>query len=422
MWTILRLAVLGLTVLASTARADDWVSPTTRTLVSPDGRIEAVITPAPNGTSRARATVGEKGRPGKSFTLATPWMPVDVVLFDDGSLLALDDWGALGYGKVATVYERGGAVRWSKTLVDMLGQPFVDSAPHSVSSIWWRTTPLEWSLAKGGKSGAITLFDENQLQLVLRDGNAKLVSVANLPNEPQRLLNRARAQVENGQHAAAIALLERVLDKDPDLLEAVLLYVEALQHGNDHARAVSALEHVSARWKAGTDGTSLANVYIAWAASLTSLTRGKDAERVLRLGVVAAPVYTTPTIALAKLLVDQGRVKEANLVLDDFVGRLLQAPSLDDYALLDIADFYKARGDLAKALASYLKAYKKDQVTNQFLYANLALLYEQMGNVAEAVRIDEQLLAHFVKMGSAFDMYTTKTRADLSRLRAKKGS
>ena len=40
----------GFTVLASTARADDWVSPTTRTLVSPDGRIEAIITPARSGT------------------------------------------------------------------------------------------------------------------------------------------------------------------------------------------------------------------------------------------------------------------------------------------------------------------------------------------------------------------------------------
>jgi hypothetical protein len=32
-------------------------------------------------------------------------------------------------------------------------------------------------------------------------------------------------------------------------------------------------------------------------------------------------------------------------------------------------------------------------VTNQFLYVNLAALYEEMGNDTEAIRIDEQLLA-----------------------------
>lgn len=72
-----------------------------------------------------------------------------------------------------------------------------------------------------------------------------------------------------------------------------------------------------------------------------------------------------------------------------------------------------------KALAIYLKGDKKDEVTNQFLYASLAQLYEEMGNEAEAIRVNEQLLAYFQKMGSAFDMYAQRTRDDLTRLRAK---
>ena len=157
---------------------------------------------------------------------------------------------------------------------------------------------------------------------------------------------------------------------------------------------VKALERESTRWTLH-DGTGLANVYTAWGASLSALSRRADAERVLRLGVSVAPLYTIPTIALATLLVDDNRRKDADAVLDAFVSRLLAAPNLDDYGLLTVADFYRAHGDLAKALASYLKAYKKTEVTNQFLYENLASLYEQLGNDAEAIRIDEQLLILF---------------------------
>jgi tetratricopeptide (TPR) repeat protein len=140
---------------------------------------------------------------------------------------------------------------------------------------------------------------------------------------------------------------------------------------------------------------------------------------VLRRAVVAAPEYPNPALALAALLVDQGHGKDADVVLDDFVGRLFKAPDLDTYALQAAADFYRKHNDLAKALALYLKGYKRDQITNQFLYADLAQLYEQMHNDAEAIRIDEQLLDYFQKAGSAFDLYTKSTRAELDRLRRK---
>jgi len=419
MWTDLRLAVLGIALLASSARADQWVTPTARTLRSPDQKLKAVITPAADGRSGATATIGEESQPGKTFTLSTRWMPVDVVLFDDGSLLALDDWHQLGYGKVATLYERDGTIRWSKTLVELVGQAVIASAQHSVSSIWWRRMPVEWSLARDGKSGLITLFDENQLQLVLRDGSARIVAVAAIPDDPARLLNRARALAHQpGQEAAALAVLDRALAKDTDLSEAVLLYVEILQRMNDHARTVALLDRLSPRWKT-RDGYNLANVYVAWAASLTALSRKPDAERVLRLAVTAAPAYTNPVVALATLLIDQGRRKEADKVLDAFVGRLLKASYPDLYSLAAVADFYKQRGDHAKALAHYRKGYRQDQVTNQFLYASLAALHEEMGNDGEAIRIHEQLLDYFVKMGSAFDTYARSTRAELARLRAK---
>ncbi|HWO21214.1 MAG TPA: tetratricopeptide repeat protein [Kofleriaceae bacterium] len=421
-WTNLRLAILGLTVLASSARADQWVTPTAQTVLSPNQKLKAVITPAADGTSGATATIGEPGQLGKKFTLATRWMPVDVVLFDDGSLLALDHWHRLGYGQVATLYERDGTIRWSKTLVELVGQAVIDSVERSVSSIWWRKMPVEWSLAKDGKSGLITLSDENQLQLMLRDGSVKIVAVAaaSIPDDPARLLNRARTLANQpGQEAAASAVLDRVLAKAPDHLEAVSLYLQILQRTSDHARAAALLDRLSPRWKT-QDGYNLANVYVAWAASLTALSRKADAERVLRLAVTAAPGYTNPAVALAALLLDQGRRRDADQVLDDFVAHLLKASYLDSYSLATVADFYKQRGERAKALAHYLKGYKKDQVTNQHLYASLAALHEEMGDDAAAIRIHEQLLAYYVKQGSAFDTYVKSTRTELARLRAKR--
>jgi hypothetical protein len=70
-------------------------------------------------------------------------------------------------------------------------------------------------------------------------------------------------------------------------------------------------------------------------------------------------------------------------VLDDFVDRLLKSSYLDSYSLAAIADFYKQRGDRAKALALYLKDY-------------------------------------FVKMGTGFEMYARSTQTELARLRAKR--
>ena len=414
------LVVVMVFACATAAHADSWIAPLPQRLTSPNGKLEALITPAPTGTqTKPKATVGPKGKPGKTYELVTPWMPVDAVLFDDGSLLALDQWHRLGHGDVAILHERDGRVRWKKTLVELVGQKYIDSVQHSVSSIWWRRTPLEWSLAKDGKSVVVTLADENQVRIVLRDGATKQVAVAQLPDDPQRLLNRARALARrDGQEAAAFAALDRALAKDPQLLEAALLYVQVAQRTNDHARAVALLDRLASGWKQQT-GYNIANVYVAWAKSLEALGRPRDAERVLRLAVLAAPEYTNPALALATLLVSRGEQVKADAVLDAYVDRLFKATHLDLYGVGYVADFYRDRKLLAKALAIYRRGWKPDQVTNQFLYENLAKLYEEMGNIPEAIRVHEQLLAHFKQMGAAFATYAKETADELARLRAK---
>src|SRR5262249_51795366 len=163
---------------------------------------------------------------------------------------------------VATMYERDGKVRWTKTLVELVGPKLADGATHSVSSIWWRKMPLEFSIAKDQQSVQVTLFDENQLKLMLRDGRATIVAVAKLPDDPECLFNRARAlAAQDGQEAAAIKLLDRVIALDANQLEAALLYVQVLQRSKDHARVVTLLDRISPHWTTQT-GYGIANVCV----------------------------------------------------------------------------------------------------------------------------------------------------------------
>jgi tetratricopeptide (TPR) repeat protein len=419
-----RLGIVAFLValFASGARADDWATPTEVTIRSPMNQVQAVLTPAKDGRSGATAKIIQKGKPDQSYRLAAKWMHVDSLVFDDGTLLAFDHWHSLGYDNVVMLYERDGRVRWAKPLVELLGQSLVEQAPHSVSSIWWRRIPLEWTLAKDGRTVQVTLFDENHLRLALADGAATLVSVANLPDDPQRLLNRARALLSSGQDAAAIPVLERAMTKDPDFLEAFALFAETLQRAGGHQRVAEVFQHASARWTLpAKDPYGIANVHVTWARSLIALGRIADAERALRTATQAAPMYPNPALALADLLVKQGKTKDADATLDDFAARVQTASSYPDtYAILEIGDFYKDRNEPNKALAHYAIAYKRDEVTNQFLYARMSELYEKVGNNAEAIRITEQLIAHFDKLGAGFVQDAARARADLQRLQAKK--
>ncbi len=409
--------LLVLLALIGTARADEWVSPSKVTLTSPNKKWSAEITPSKDPKVGTQAKLGPTGGAMKTITLQDKWMPVDSVLLDDGTLLTLDHWHQLGFGKVALLYERDGTVRWSKTLLELVGQQLIDAADHSKSSIWWRKTPLEWSLAKDGKSGLVTLFDENQLQLTFKDGSSSLVAVTKLPDDPIRQLNRARALAkQDGQASAALSLLDQMLAKNPENYEAAALYLDVAQRVNDHPLAITMLDKISPTWKSSaTAGYSFANVAIAWSVSLVAVARLADAERVLKQAALATPTYANPVLSLGKLLYDANRQADADRALDDFLAKTLTASYVDTYAISTIGDFYKQRKNFKQALATYLKGYKKTEITNQFLYFNLAGTYEELGKRDDAIKIHEQLLAYF--RANKFDNYIKQTEAELARLR-----
>ena len=80
-----------------------------------------------------------------------------------------------------------------------------------------------------------------------------------------------------------------------------------------------------------------------------------------------------------------------------FLSFRLKETYVDFYSFNTVADFYRQRKQLPKALDVCLKGYKKTEVTNQFLYASLAQIYEELGKLDKAIEVNQQLLAHFKK-------------------------
>jgi hypothetical protein len=72
-------------------------------------------------------------------TLANPVAPVDMFVSDHGALVTLDNWHNYGYGKVVALYGPTGASIVAFELRDLFSAEEIERAPHSVSSIQWRT-------------------------------------------------------------------------------------------------------------------------------------------------------------------------------------------------------------------------------------------------------------------------------------------
>lgn len=107
------------------------------------------------------------------FSLLNPVAPVDAVLFNDGTLLALDNWHNMGYGAVLAAYSKGGALLWSKELEELLPVDVLEKVPISTSSRWWRKQPFE-RISEEDEAGdvwvLITLWNEDRLWVWLKNG------------------------------------------------------------------------------------------------------------------------------------------------------------------------------------------------------------------------------------------------------------
>ncbi len=79
----------------------------------------------------------------KIFRTRNPIAPVDVVLSNNGWIVALDNWHNFGIGTVVASYDSDGALVRELKLADIFTQEDLGKLDRSVSSVWWRCGPAE---------------------------------------------------------------------------------------------------------------------------------------------------------------------------------------------------------------------------------------------------------------------------------------
>ena len=152
--TLRLLALLLLTCVAATARADSWAAPTVTEVFSASRDHFVRITPGKSLGDTIGFAGSEKGpyaaaefyarQPDRSYrlihsaTLLNPVAPVRFFVSNDGGLATVDNWHNAGFGKVVAIYDPTGKLVKAYELTELFPRALVDAMPHSVSSIHWR--------------------------------------------------------------------------------------------------------------------------------------------------------------------------------------------------------------------------------------------------------------------------------------------
>ncbi len=408
--------LLQAALFATPAHADEWASPVEVEVRSGDGTFSARIVPESKGSTAHLTRPDGKEH---TFKLQNEWAPVDVVLLDGGTLLCFDQWHSLGLGPVLTVYDSQGEVLLDRTLEQLMPGVDLDRISRSVSSRWWRKTPLEYEVVAGEKPETVlvTLWDENKLSIDISTGVGKVVQVA-VADDPERLVNRAES-LPPDQAAEGVALLDRALAVDPRHMRSLVARADLQQRIDRHSDVIDQLGPILDDLVANPppdQGYSVANLAVSLSQSFTELGKAKDAEKALRKVLFVEPSYQRPVGELARLLHDQGRPDEVDELLKRW---LAQIPTgYRDMMVADAARIYQEHGRLPEARDTYLLLHSDQKVTGMHAYIELAGLHEKLGETDRAIAVHEQLLRHYKSMGGdAWGHYIEQSNKALARLR-----
>jgi hypothetical protein len=164
--------VLAVSFSCRPAFSDDWPVPNEREVFSPSRSLKVRIVPGKSYGDMMGSAGAAKGPYAaaeiyklaethqyafvRRFQLLNPVAPYDVFLTDGGKLITFDNWGNLGYGKVAVFYKPDGSVVRAYGLDELFPSGGSRRFPDSVSSISWR------------KPAYSLQFREREVQLRLR--------------------------------------------------------------------------------------------------------------------------------------------------------------------------------------------------------------------------------------------------------------
>lgn len=342
------------------------------------------------------------------FSLLNPVAPVDAALFNDGTLLALDNWHNMGYGAVLAAYSKSGAVLWSKRLEEALPADVLARVPISVSSRWWRRQPFEWT-AEADEAGdawiLITLWNEDRLRVRLKDGRARYVQVRDLGDQPERLLQRGRDLAERNDLKGAAEALRRAISLNPGLIDAYRGLSSIHQRLDDHQAAVDVLsqgvqvnpaQNVKPSAGGYQDNVRLGLV-LNLARAYREAGRPRDAELTYQECLRLDPGFWLAGQGLAGLWLVGAGDEEADRLLTDFFEVLrgdpehwMAAANLTR-AAREIGDVYRNHRRDDRARGFYERAFRRGGELDPFLARDLAEVLERLGEAEEALSVFLQL-------------------------------
>jgi len=163
--------VLTLTALPF-AQGDDWPSPVTREVFSQSRAYFVRVIPGKSlgdtfgfsGAAKGPFATAEfyhlekdrSYRLAATSALLNPVAPAEYFVTDTGSLITLDNWHNLGYGKVVAFYTAQGKPIRAYELSDLFTNSEIEGFGHSVSSIQWRKSSGAY-IRPGGDTFNVTI-------------------------------------------------------------------------------------------------------------------------------------------------------------------------------------------------------------------------------------------------------------------------
>ena len=431
--TLAASAVVAGLLLATTAAADSWAWPQPFERTSPNERWQASLDHSDDGPV-ARILDRQTGETSTLRLERSEVFPVDAAMLDGGQLLVFDQWHSMGYGDSVVVgYARQAdsgdwSEQWRRSLEELLGDSAARAVPTSVSSRWWRKSPLEWQPLRDhlGPWISVTLHDEHKLDIHVEVGAARWRQVEDVGDDPARLIGRARNFSDRRDYQEANKLLERVWAGPgaPIDEEFVLPLANALLRAKEPERAIELLEtHASRSPPTPTSNDPIIRhhraLWQALANSYTSANRLADAEKAWR--ALAADVKDPWRYVqqLANVLFDMGDEKQALIELSTYY-RAMQTTGHDEWTLDraagNVGAMMMRRGYPEKAVHYLADGWNPERILH-FSGIDYAKALEATGQPEKALVIWRALLANYGD-DSAYHRYRQQAREAIDRLRA----
>ena len=345
------------------------------------------------------------------FTLLNPVRPLEVVLFNDGTLLTADDSAGMGRGVSLALYEPNGTCRWSHTLTDMFTGEELTEIPQNGSLYFWRQTPLEWR--RDGGSLMVAMDDNRWMRVRMSDGTTEIVNSAVSGLDPELLVVRAHS----AEPRQARDLYSRALARDPSQIGGWLGLAELLQENGQHVAAINVLDQALSTNQVPMEGSPERELYVQLfleqANSQASLGGRASSESVLERAIEIAPNNQAANLALAGLLVEGNRNPEADALLEEWIERGEALPRS-----IIVGDFYAANGAWLQARTTYKQVWR--MTSDVMMGSRRVESHRMLGEFDEAIAIRKQQIRKWSKVG-AHEEFVLMAEEDILQLELAKG-